>query len=77
MELLCKGNSYRTGYAILLTNDHRYWEKPVKLDSVDRDFWVHEGRTVTGVLSWKQAASTGTKLGREEPIELRGAYIIE
>jgi hypothetical protein len=77
LELLCKGNSYRTGYAILLTNDYRYWEKPVKLDSVDRDFWIYEGKTVTGLLSWEQGASIGTKSGREEPIELKGAYRME
>jgi hypothetical protein len=62
------------GYALLLTNDHLYWQTPKKKQSMDEAFHIYEGHTVTGVCSWKVEASTGTTSGREKPIELYGEY---
>lgn len=74
LEPLCLDNPHRIGYAILLTNDHRYWEKSIKVDPVDKDFLLYEGRKVTSKLSWKNDTSFGTKSGRETPIDLKGIY---
>ncbi|MEH7249500.1 hypothetical protein V7114_22290 [Neobacillus niacini] len=74
LEALCLNNPYRKGYAILLTNDHRYWEKTMKLDCVDKDFHLYEGRKVVGSLTWQDEASHGTKSGRENPIDLKSIY---
>lgn len=77
LEQLCMDNPVQTGYAILLTNDHRYWDRPIKLDSVDKDFHLYEGRRVNGTLAWKDGTSSGTLSGREFPIELRGTYSLK
>ncbi len=74
LEPLCLDNPYRIGYAILLTNDHRFWEKAIKINSVDKDFHLYEGRRVVGSLTWKDGASKGTKYGRENSIDLKGIY---
>jgi hypothetical protein len=74
LEPLCIDKNHRTGFSILLTNDHRYWEKPIKHDSVDKDFQLYDGRKVAGILQWKEEASIGTKSGRENEIELKGTY---
>lgn len=74
LEPFCIDYDHRTGFSILLTNDHRYWEKPIKHDSVDKDFQLYEGKKVAGILQWKEEASTGTKSGRENAIDLKGTY---
>jgi hypothetical protein len=74
LESLCLDNPYRKGYAILLTNDHRYWEKGIKPGAVDEAFHLYEGRKVCGGLTWKKEASHGTKSGRENAIDLKGIY---
>ena len=51
-------------------NDHRYWEKPIKLNPVDKNFSLYEGRPLSGCLNWNKEASNGTTSGRERPIEL-------
>lgn len=61
-------------YAIILTNDRLYWNKPSKDNTVDADFRLHEGRTLSGVLAWSPDAAKKTTEGREEPIHLRGSY---
>ena len=69
MPALC-----RAGYAVLLTNDSSYWNAPRSQDTVDSDFRIHEGRTISGELAWAAHASSGTVKGREVPIQLRGSY---
>jgi hypothetical protein len=64
------------GYAILLTNDRTYWSASRKLNAVDLEFRVHEGRELRGNASWGAAASAGTKHKREAAIQLRGHYKI-
>ncbi len=74
LEKLCLENPFRMGVAILLTNDHLYWQTPVKNKSVDEDFLLYEGNRLTGECRWKEEASLGTTKGREEPILLRSKY---
>ena len=54
------------GYAVLLTNDHLYWLPPRKKLPNDRQFRVHEGRTIAGTLRWQEDA--------EDPVVLSGRY---
>jgi len=63
------------GYAILLTNDSAYWTLP-RRRTVDADFRINEGRTLSGELKWGKAASEGTMRGRENPIILTGSYTL-
>lgn len=67
---------YRNGYgiAIFLTNDPLYWLPPRDANTIDELFRIHEGRMVTGILSWREGTSKGTMSGREEPITLAGEY---
>lgn len=66
------------GYAILLTNDKMYWNKPTSnmRVPVDDEFRIHNGIVLNGVRSWKEEASVGTKKNREHPINIRGTYDI-
>jgi hypothetical protein len=62
------------GFALLITNDHLYWQHPKKENSVDADFHIHEKNVLTGHRMWKEYASKGTISGREEPIYFNGSY---
>lgn len=64
------------GYAVLISNDHLYWNKPTKQGSVDADFRLFEGRVVTGTLMWSEQAGFGTMQGREHPIHLQKVYTL-
>ena len=64
----------KAGYAVLLTNDSSYWKAPTDRDTVDADFRLHEGRTISGTLAWSDRASPGTVSGRKSPIQIRGSY---
>lgn len=63
------------GYAVLLTNDHRYWTPSMNTGAVDSAFRIHDGRHVfSGNFRWNDNASAGTKRNRENPIQLRNSY---
>lgn len=64
---------FAAGYAIILTNDSAYWKAPNFKNTVDAAFRIHEGKTVTGVLSWAESAGLGTIKGRDS-FELLGEY---
>lgn len=64
------------GFAVFLTNDASYWREPRNTDPLDKDFRIHEGRTIRGELSWKEGTSEGTMRGREVPVKLRGQYTL-
>ena len=68
--------NFESGFAIILTNDSAYWSSPYTKNTVDASFRIHEGRTITGSLSWGEKAGNGTTKGREESIELIGNYKI-
>jgi tRNA splicing endonuclease len=74
VEHVVAGRPGMKGYALLITNDHLYWNSPKKQDSVDEDFLVYEERILNGILSWRENASKGTTSGREAPIRLNGSY---
>ena len=61
------------GYAVLLTNDHLYWD-PGRLNTFDEQFRMHEGREISGTLAWSSNTGTGTTNDREKPIGLKGVY---
>jgi len=74
LENIKKGDKNVKGYAIILSNDPKYWQHPTKLNSVDEDFLIYEGKLLYGNLKWSPHASLGTKLKREENIELSNEY---
>ncbi|HUW48670.1 MAG TPA: hypothetical protein VMW36_08005, partial [Patescibacteria group bacterium] len=63
------------GVLLFLTNDASYYSNasPDK-QTADRDFRLHEGRTVQGTLTWGPSTGQGTMKGREEPLSLQGNY---
>ncbi len=67
-------NLATVGFAVCLTNDSAYWKVPMRQDTVDAAFRLHEGRTAEGELRWSERAGAGTTRGREAPIKLRNAY---
>lgn len=74
LERLEQQGLARAGLAILLTNDHLYWEHPRRLPYLDKDFRIHEGQQISGCLKWSNEASAGTTRSRELPINLEGTY---
>ncbi|MCA0757028.1 hypothetical protein KP806_18360 [Paenibacillus sp. N4] len=73
LEKALKSRPGVKGYAVLITNDHSYWEKPSRSGTVDEDFRIHQGREIHGRLSWR-GASGGTTHLREEVITIKGRY---
>lgn len=77
LEKAIEKHSESIGFAIFLTNDESYWKKPRHdVNAADRDFRIHEGKTIEGKLSWKEGTSKGTMSGRAEPIILKDKYIL-
>ena len=74
LEEIVRSGKAANGYAILLTNDHLYWNPPGKPGSNDAEFVLHEDREITGTLAWGSNAGAGTLKGRENPIEIAGKY---
>lgn len=62
------------GYVVLLTNDPTYWKQSKKAHSIDAAFRIHEGRPITGELTWGSEASKGTMKARESAIKIRASY---
>ncbi len=63
-------------YAVLLTNDHNYWQQPPHMarETIDAEFRIHEGAIISGERKWGLGAGAGTTRFRERPIVLRGRY---
>ena len=74
LEGIIRSGRAQNGYAILLTNDHLYWNPPAKVDSNDAEFVLHEDREITGTLAWSPRTGAGTLKGREKAIGIRGLY---
>ena len=51
LEGIIRGGRARHGYAIALTNDPLYWNRPRQPDGIDAEFQLHEGREITGTLA--------------------------
>lgn len=62
------------GFVIILTNDDAYWKGSEKLDAIDKDFHLLEGRELTGKMAWRNHAGVGSVKKREQPIVLVGSY---
>ncbi len=73
LEGTIRNGRAKHGYAVLLTNDHLYWN-PGRPGTFDQEFRIHEGREVGGRLAWSSGTGAGTRKDREEPIDLRGTY---
>jgi hypothetical protein len=65
------------GYAIVLTNDDRYWKASARDNNVDALFHLHDGRVLEGELGWSASAGAGTTRGRELALRLAGRHLIE
>ena len=74
LEGIIRSGRGREGHAILLTNDHLYWNPPNKPDGNDADFVLLQDREISGTLSWGPRTSASTLKGRETPLEIRGRY---
>lgn len=74
LEQFVSAHGHVTGYAILLTNDSSYWSSPLHASTADADFRIHEGRVLTGHLTWGPTASKGTTRGRENALSIMGSY---
>lgn len=74
LERLLKSKRAKTGFVVLLTNDHSLWTQPSSSGTIDAAFQLHEGRTVTGRMAWSEKASPGGIGPRKEPILLEGSY---
>jgi hypothetical protein len=72
-RLLADGFAHE-GLSITLSNDSAYWRPGIKAAPVDAAFRLHEGRALSGVLSWSASAGAGTTHKRDEPLILAGAY---
>jgi len=62
------------GFAILLTNDKKYWSPGSKVDCLDREFKLTDGRLLAGTFQWAKHAGKGSISGREDPLVLTGSY---
>ena len=62
------------GVVLLLTNDNSYWTESARHETADKDFRLHDGRTLSGELKWGEEASAGVRKGREARLPLSGTY---
>lgn len=63
------------GHFVLVTNDPLYWTPPIAVrENVDLAFQLHEGRDLSGTLTWDPRAKDGTIKGREQPLVIRGPH---
>jgi hypothetical protein len=67
-------NDFKKGIVIWLTNDPHYWNAPKHDNVIFREFTVHEGAELKGVVAWKENASINSIKGREAPLVLKGVY---
>jgi hypothetical protein len=77
LEQIVNSRPGTKGYSIMITNDHLYWNKPTKQRSVDEDFLLYNGKTVSGNLKWSNDAGFGTTSGRTDPIYLGSEYSVK
>lgn len=73
LETLVARGAVRRGWAIFLTNDAGFWTASSR-DTVDTAFRLHDGRALPRRMTWSDTAGEGTRRGRDEPLELTGAY---
>ena len=74
LERIVAARPQTRGYAVFLTNDPSFWNPHNRTDTADSAFRIHQGRSITGMLSWSTHASAGTIKGREAPLALQHQY---
>lgn len=74
IEQSSHNNKFYKGFAILLSNDPKYWNRNPRKNGIDRQFWLIPNRTLEGRLSWEAHAGKGSITNREDPIELLNQY---
>ncbi|MFT3961629.1 hypothetical protein [Propionivibrio sp.] len=65
------------GYAIMLSNDRRYWTQRRGINPIDADFQLLDNRVLSGQLGWAAHAGVGSIKRRESPIDLERSYPIK
>ena len=76
MESVVDGLPGSVACAIMLTNDSAYWSEPRGADDTSAAFSLADGKVLFGRLDWSSSTSLGTKRKREQPIDLRGRYMV-
>ena len=71
-----KKEQFEAGYAIILTNEMSYTNKPGREGCFYKEFSIHDDAVKHGDLKWDKNTGSGTKRGREEGIHLDGTYTI-
>ena len=74
LEELVAARAADVGYAVVLSNDHLYWQPSMKPSPADAAFRLDEGRTLSGSLAWGAGAGAATMRTRETAISLAGRY---
>ena len=74
LETLAQADRNIAGIALLLTNDPAFWTPAGDRETADGAFRIDEGRQLHGVLDWRETAGSGTRRGRQRPLELRGRH---
>ena len=62
------------GLFLAVSNDSAYWKPSAGRATMDKDFRIHEGREVSGVLRWAPHTGAGTMKSREQPLTLANTY---
>ena len=74
VEALLADEYADNGRVVVVSNDRSYWRQGTRTDTIDAAFRVHEGRVLTGTLSWAARAGRGTTASRDIPLRLAGRY---
>jgi hypothetical protein len=74
VETLLADGYADNGQVLVLSNDRSYWQQGSRTDTIDAAFRIHEGRLLTGALSWAARAGRGTTASRDIPLRLVGRY---
>ena len=75
IEQLTQESQIDSGYSILLTNSHEYWQAGKKDTNYD-DFKLSEGRIISGSRRWSEKASSGTTKSRAQPINHKNVSLM-
>lgn len=78
IETVVDAEDCESGAAVLLTNDHLYWQSPTRDNVVDYEFRLTDRKALDGELSWAENVGEGT-VGktRDQPISLNGTYELD
>jgi len=75
LEQILGANRADHGFAIVLTNQPKYWEPRKAGNRVDEAFGIEQDRKLGGEMAWAPHTG-GTSKGREKTISLAGTYVL-